>query len=254
MKKDTILLLLIFIGFTVFGKYGDKKVTVAVAANMQYAMSALKAKFEKETGIKVEVILGSSGKLTQQIQEGAPFDIFISADTKYPQTLWQGKFTTDTPKVYAKGVLVLWTVRNDLKPQANLQVLLADNVKKIAIANPKTAPYGLAAKEILKHYKLYDVLQKKLVYGESIAQTNQFIMSQSADIGFTAKSAVVSDEMRGKGSWVEIDHKAYNDIDQAAVLLKHGTETNKEASEKFYTYLFSGEAKKIYTQFGYIVK
>ena len=254
MKKFSILLLLIFIGLTGFGKDGDKKVTVAVAANMQYAMNALKANFEKETSIKVEVILGSSGKLTQQIQEGAPFDIFISADTKYPQTLWQSRFAIDTPNVYAKGVLVLWTARNDLKPEKNLQLLLMDNVKKIALANPKTAPYGFAAEEILKRYKLYDVLQKKIVYGESITQTNQFIMSQSADIGFTAKSAVLSDEMKGKGSWVELDHKAYSDIEQAAVLLKHGAETNKEASEKFYAYLFSAEAKKIYKRFGYIVK
>ncbi|HRI19421.1 MAG TPA: molybdate ABC transporter substrate-binding protein [Panacibacter sp.] len=254
MKKAKVLMVALFIGLTVFGKEGDKKVTVAVAANMQYAMNALKAQFEKETGIKVEVILGSSGKLTQQIQEGAPFDIFISADTKYPQTLWQGKFATDTPKIYANGVLVLWTARNNLKPEVNLQILLMDDVKKIAIANPKTAPYGAAAEEILKRYKLYNTLQKKLVYGESISQTNQFIMSQAADIGFTAKSAVVSDELKGKGSWVEIAHNAYSAIEQAAVILKHGAETNKEASEKFYTYLYSAEAKKIYKRFGYIVK
>ncbi|MEP7317773.1 MAG: molybdate ABC transporter substrate-binding protein [Panacibacter sp.] len=252
MKKYIAVLLLLSVGFVSFKE--DKKVTVAVAANMQYVMNVLKSKFEKETGIKVEVILGSSGKLTQQIQEGAPFDIFISADTKYPQTLWQSKLTSDKPKIYAKGILVLWTARNDLKPEINLQLLLMDNVKKIALANPKTAPYGLAAEEILKHYKLYNVLQKKLVFGESITQTNQFIMSQSADIGFTAKSAVLSDEMQGKGSWVEIEHKAYHDIDQAAVILKHGTETNKEASEKFYKYLYSAEAKKIYKQFGYLVK
>ncbi|HRH49109.1 MAG TPA: molybdate ABC transporter substrate-binding protein [Panacibacter sp.] len=250
MKKAGLLALVVMIAVSGF----TQKVTVAVAANMQYAMNALKTKFEKQTGIKTEVIIGASGKLTQQIQEGAPFDVFISADTKYPQTLCQAKLTSDTPKVYAKGVLVLWTARNDLKPEVNLQLLLMDNVKKIAIANPKTAPYGLAAEEILKYYKLYNTLQKKLVYGESITQTNQFIMSQAADIGFTAKSAVLSDEMRGKGSWVEIEHKAYHDIDQAAVILKHGIETNKEASEKFYTYLYSAEAKKIYKQFGYIVK
>ncbi len=254
MKKTLVVLIALFIGLTVFGKKGYKKVTVAVAANMQYAMTALKTNFEKETGIRVEVILGSSGKLTQQIQEGAPFDVFISADTKYPQTLWQRKLTSDTPRVYAKGVLVLWTARNDLKPEVNLQLLLMENVKKIAIANPKTAPYGQAAVELLKHYKLYDALQQKFVYGESITQTNQFIMSQSADIGFTAKSAVLSDELKGKGSWVELDHKAYTEIDQAAVLLKHGVETNKDTSAKFYAYLFSAEAKKILKRFGYIVK
>ncbi len=255
MKKDIIRILFMFCFLAGFiSAKSQKKVTVAVAANMQYAMNELKAKFEKETGIKVEVIIGSSGKFTQQIQEGAPFDVFISADTKYPQTLWQSKLTADTPKVYANGVLVLWTARNDLKPEVSLQLLLMDNVKKIAIANPKTAPYGIAAEEALKHYNLYNTLQKKLVYGESITQTNQFIMSQSADIGFTAKSAVLSDEMRGQGSWVEVAHNAYSPIEQAAVMLKHGAETNKEASEKFYSYLYSSEAKKVYKKFGYIVK
>jgi molybdate transport system substrate-binding protein len=232
----------------------NAKVTVAVAANMQYAIKTLKTQFEKETGIQVELILGSSGKLTQQIQEGAPFDVFISADTKYPLTLFQNKFATDSPKVYANGVLVLWSTKSDLKPEVNMQLLLMDKVKKIAIANPKTAPYGVAAEEILKRYKLYDKLQKKLVYGESITQTNQFIMSQSADIGFTAKSAVLSDEMLGKGTWVEIAQNAYSPIEQAAVLLKHGALNNKESSEKFYNFLYSKEAKKIYKRFGYIVK
>lgn len=232
----------------------NAKVTVAVAANMQYAIKALKTQFEKETGIQVELILGSSGKLTQQIQEGAPFDVFISADTKYPLTLFQNKFATDSPKVYANGVLVLWSTKSDLKPEVNLQLLLMDKVKKIAIANPKTAPYGIAAEEILKRYKLYDKLQKKLVYGESITQTNQFIMSQSADIGFTAKSAVLSDELLGKGAWVEIAHNAYPPIEQAAVLLKHGAVNNRQTSEKLYNFLYSKEAKKIYKRFGYIVK
>lgn len=253
MKSVAFLVLFILIWPTVFAKDSDKKVTVAVAANMQYAMNALKANFEKKTGIKVEVILGSSGKLTQQIQEGAPFDVFISADTKYPQMLWQSGLTPDAPKIYAKGVLVLWTARADLKPAQNLKLLLADNVKKIALANPKTAPYGQAAEELLRHFKLYDLLKKKFVYGESITQTNQFIMSQSADIGFTAKSAVLSDEMKGKGSWIELDHKYYSEIAQAAVLLKYGAEKNNDASAKFYSYLFSAEAKKIYKLFGYIV-
>lgn len=254
MKKTMLILLTVMFVLKGFTQTPEKKVTVAVAANMQYAMKALKEKFEKETGIKIEVILGSSGKLTQQIQESAPFDVFISADTKYPLTLYQNKFAMDSPKVYANGLLVLWTVRTDIKPAASLQLLLQDNIKKIALANPKTAPYGVAAEEILKRYGLYDKVQSKLVFGESIAQTNQFIISQSADIGFTAKSVVLADETKGKGSWVDLDAKAYSPIAQAAVLLKHGAETNKDASVKFYNFLYSPAAKKIYKKFGYIVK
>lgn len=231
-----------------------QKVTVAVAANMQYPMNKLKATFEQQTGIKVEVILSSSGKITQQIREGAPYDVFMAADTTYPQTLYKNKFTAAPPKVYAKGVLVIWTNRADIQPTKDLKVLLTPAVKKIALANPKTAPYGAAAEDILKYYKIYEQVKGKLVFGESITQTNQFIASQSADIGFTAKSVVLSDEMKGKGHWMDLDINTYKPIEQAAVILRHGAETNKDASEKFYNYLYSKTAKEILQSFGYLVK
>lgn len=254
MKTYTALLIVLFISFNGFKNKPEHKVTVAVAANVQYAMETLKTKFEKETGIKVEVILGSSGKLTQQIQEGAPFDVFVSADTKYPLTLHQNNFASNAPKVYANGVLVLWTARNDLKLSADLSFLLSDNIKKIAIANPKTAPYGVAAEEVLKHYNLYNKIQDKLVFGESIAQTNQFILTKSADVGFTAKSVVLANETKGKGVWIEPDKKNHTPIAQSAIILKHGAETNKASSEKFYNYLYSNGAKEIFRRFGYITK
>ena len=249
MKK---FLLLVFLFITI-NIIAQDKVTVAVAANMQYPMNALKEKFEQETGIKIEVILSSSGKLTQQIQEGAPYDVFISADTMYPQTLYRNNYATTIPKVYAKGVLVLWTTTPGIVPAKDLKLLSSDNIKKIAVANPKTAPYGVAAEQILKHYDLYEQVKDKLVFGESITQTNQFILSQSADIGFTAKSVVLSDEMKDKGKWVDLDLKAYSPIEQAAVLLKHGTDTNKAGSEKFYNYLYSKTAKDIFKKFGYLI-
>ena len=230
-----------------------EKITVAVAANMQFAMDSLKAKFENETGIKVEVILGSSGKLTQQIEEGAPYDVFVSADTKYPAELYNKNFTADSPRVYANGLLILWTGRGNIQPSSNLRVLLGDDIKKIALPNPKTAPYGVAAAEALKYYNVLDKVQPKLVYGESISQTNQFILTQSADIGFTAKSVVVADEMKSKGQWVAVDIRSYSPIAQAAVRLKHGEQNAKQASEKFYGFLYSAAAKEIYKKFGYVV-
>jgi molybdate transport system substrate-binding protein len=253
MKKTVLSFLVIATISVGFREQPSQKVTVAVAANMQYAMNALKEQFVKETGMSVDVILGSSGKLTQQIEEGAPYDVFVSADTKYPEELYDKKFATAAPKIYAKGLLVLWTARTDIKPSSKLQLLTGDDIKKIAIANPKTAPYGVAAEQTLKYYELYDKVQSKLVYGANISQTNQFILTLSADVGFTAKSVVLADEMKGRGTWVAIDEKAYEPISQAAVLLTHGRENNKDAAEKFYTFLYSSSAKDIYQKFGYIV-
>ncbi len=254
MKKYIIAILLLA-GLTAISfKRPQAKLTVAVAANMQYAFKALQADYEKSSGVTIDGIIGSSGKLTQQITEGAPVDVFISADTKYPQTLYQNKLTADTPKVYANGVLVLWSAKPGLKPKDDLGMLLGQDVKAIAIANPTTAPYGAAAEEILKNDHLLDKVRPKLVYGESITQTSQFIATGAADIGFTAKAVVLSDEMKGKGYWVELDAKKYTPISQAAVLLNHGLQTNPQASKAFYAYLYTDRAKKILKQFGYLVK
>jgi molybdate transport system substrate-binding protein len=240
--------------FTVITTVAQTKITIAVAANMQYAMEALKAEFQKTDKTQIDVVLGASGKLTQQVMEGAPFDIFVSADTSFPQRLYDSNFTAEAPKVYAQGLLVLWSARPGIQPKADLKLLLNSDIKNIAIANPKTAPYGAAAEFILKKYNLYDKISSKLVTGESITQTSQFIATQAADIGFTAKSIVLSNEMKGKGTWVELDQKDYPPIKQAAVLLKYGEQNHAEEAKKFYDFLYSKQAKAIYKEFGYIIK
>lgn len=227
------------------------KITVAVAANMQYTVQALKAEFQKSNNVQVDVVLGSSGNLAQQIMQGAPFDIFISADTIFPQKLYAAILAAGKPKVYAQGLLVLWTTKQNIQPKADLQLLLSNDIKSIAVANPKIAPYGAAAEAILKKYNLYNKVSSKFATGESITQTSQFIATQAADIGFTAKSIVVSYEMNGKGRWIELNQRDYPPIKQAAVLLKYGQQ-HKEAM-KFYNFLFSAQAKAIYKNFGYIV-
>jgi molybdate transport system substrate-binding protein len=253
MKKIILLLIVIAI-FTGFKNPSGETIKIAVAANMQYAIQDIKSNFEKETGITVEIILGASGNLTTQIEQGAPFDVFISADTKYPAELYKKNFAADSPKIYATGLLVLWTARNDIKPAADLKILLSDAIKKIAIANPQTAPYGTAAVEAMKYYNIFEKAQLKLVFGESITQASQFISSKSADIGFTAKSVVLAPETKDKGSWIAVDTKAYHPISQAAVILKYGMENDKDAATKFYNYLYSKEAKETFKKFGYIVK
>jgi molybdate transport system substrate-binding protein len=231
----------------------QEKITVAAASNMQFVLGKIKTVFEKESGLRVEVIAGASGKLAAQIREGAPFDVFVSADMVFPQELARGGFTTADPRPYATGLLVLWTLRNDLKPDAGLKVLQTEAVKKIAIANPKTAPYGAAAEEVLKKYDLSEKLRPKLVYGENIGQTQQFVATRAADIGFVAKSLVLSDDLTEKGSWVDIDASAYAPIVQGAVLLKHGSEKPKPAAARFYEFLFSANCRQILKQYGYKV-
>ena len=252
MLKKTYLLLLL--ALSTLPLLAQPKITVAVAANMQYTMQELIAEFNKTDQVKIEVVLGASGKLTQQIQNGAPFDIFVSADKEFPQKLGTNKLTLEAPKVYAQGLLVLWSVKPNIQPAKDLKLLLAANIKNIAIANPKTAPYGSAAESILKKYGLYDKVSSKLVMGESISQTSQFIVTQNADIGFTAKAIVISKEMQGKGKWVELNTQHYPPIEQSAALLKHAKQNNEAAARKFYTFLYSPKAKAIYNKFGYIVK
>jgi len=231
-----------------------QQLTVAVAANMQYTIKELIAEFNKTDKTKIEVITGASGNLTQQIMGGAPFDIFISADRKYPQELADKGFTAEAPKVYAQGQLVLWSARPGIGPKSDLQLLLSDSIKRIAIAIPETAPYGHAAVSLLEKYGLYDKVQSKLVRGESITQTSQFIAMQNADIGFTAKAIVVSGEMEGKGKWVELNGDDYPAIEQSAVLLKHAQQGSETEARKFYNFLYSAEAKAIYQKSGYLVK
>jgi molybdate transport system substrate-binding protein len=252
MKK--LILLFQLIVFTTTTIHAQTKITVAVAANMQYTIKALITEFNKTDNTQIDIVSGASGKLTQQIMQSAPFDIFISADTSFPQKLAENNFAAEPPKVYAQGALVLWSVKPNIQPNADLQLLLNDAIQHIAIANTATAPYGAAAAFILKKYNLYDKVASKLVTGESITQTSQFIATQAADIGFTAKSIVISDEMKGKGKWIELTQNDYPPIKQAAVLLIYGQQNHAAEAKDFYDFLFSAKAKEIYKKFGYIVQ
>lgn len=229
-------------------KTTENKLTIATAANMQFAMEDLIDAFKAESGIDCETVISSSGKLTAQIREGAPFDLFISADMKYPTDLFAGGYTTAAPEVYAYGKLVLWSMIDSLQPA--IDMLSAARIRHIAIANPRTAPYGLAALEVLAAYELGTEVEGKLIYGESIAQTNQFIISKAAEMGFTAKSVVLSPQMRGRGKWLELDPQLYTPIAQGVVLLKKET-GRRMAAQRFYDFLFSDTARKIMAEFGY---
>lgn len=226
--------------------------SVAVAANLQYTFDELRAGFKAETGHDLRATYNSSGKLTAQIMNGAPFDAFLSADMAYPERLYKEGFAVAAPKPYAYGTLVLWT----MKPVAlsAWQMLLSSAaIDKIALANPQTAPYGREAMKVLTYYKLDTALKTKLVFGESISQTNQYIHSRAADIGFTAKSVVVSPALKGQGKWIELPKDSYTPIAQGAVILRHGQQNNPDLARQFHDFLYSPKARAIYERNGYLL-
>ena len=244
MKK--LLLLLLLSPITLLAQ--TQPLRVAVAANAQFVMEQLKTAFQKKTGIEVESIVNSSGKLTTQIQQGAPYDVFLSADMDYPQMLHKAGLTFAAPIVYAYGSLVLWTA-GDLPVSADLKILSDPAVRHVAIANPATAPYGEAAVAFLKYKKILAQVQPKVVYGESIAQVNQYILTGAAEIGFTAKSVVLDPSLSKRGHWVDLPTKGYSPIAQGVVVLKRTTLSNE--AQQFVQFLRSREARHILQQFGY---
>lgn len=225
-------------------------ITVAAAANLKYALNDIAREFTKESGIDVKIITGASGKLTQQIMSGAPYDAFLSADVEFPTKLVQGGFTTTPSQVYAYGKLVLWS-NTGIDLTKGIAVVADSNVKKIAIPNPKTAPYGLEAMNALKSYKLADTVESKIINAESISQAATYVTSKTVDLGFMAKSIVLSPEMKNVGKWIEIDPKSYNMIDQAMVGLKNGTPENQIAAKKFLRFMSSPRALEILKESGY---
>jgi len=247
IKLLTLLLLVTYI--TSCNSKNDN-LNIAVASNMQFAIKELSEKFTDKTGITCNLIISSSGKLTAQIKEGAPFDVFVSADMKYPNKLFNTGFTAEVPKVYAFGTLVMWSMIDTIIPSIDL--LDNPNINHIAIANPKTAPYGKASIEVLKQYGIYEKIADKLVYGESISQTNQFIISKSAEIGFTSKSVVLSSKLKHKGNWKALEETSYSKIAQGIVTLKRNT-TKQDIATMFSDFLFTDEAKRILEKYGYLL-
>lgn len=229
------------------------EITIAVAANVSYAIESLKKEFKvvhPETN--VQVILGSSGKLTAQIKHAAPYDLFMSADMKYPEALYEEKMAVTKPVVYAQGALALLSVK-ECNCTVSMDLLQSADIKKIAIANPNTAPYGVAAVEALKNAKLHETLKEKFVYGESISQTVAYATT-AADIGIIAKSSLFTPQMlhlKEAIHWSDIDENLYTPIDQGMVILRKG-EGNVEV-KAFYDFMLTPKAKEILKQFGYKV-
>lgn len=224
----------------------NEKISVAVAANFISAFKEMAADFEAKTKIKVEGTFSSTGNLYSQITNGAPYDLFLSADEERPAKLYKDG-AGGTPFIYAKGQAVLWAANKDFcKAKTWQDALKNDQVKKIAIANTQTAPYGAAAKKALEKSGMWDALQTRLVNAQDIAQSFQYASTSAVDAGFCAMSATVSAEGK-KGCFYVINEAP--EIIQSACLLKRTT--NRVAVEKFMEYLSSTAAKEIKVKYGY---
>jgi len=234
---------------SVMGSANAGEVNAAVAANFTAPMQQIAALFEKDSGNTVKLSFGSSGKFYSQIKEGAPFDVFLSADEKTPKLMEkEGLAVQGSDFVYALGKLVLWSAKPGFVDEKG-EVLRAGQYNKIAYADPKLAPYGLAAKETLEDMGLWNVVQSKLVTGESIAQTYQFAASGNAEMAFVALSQVTKDGKVAGGSWWMVPAHMYNPIRQSAVLLT--TAKDNAAAQAFLAYLKSEKAVAIIRNFGY---
>ncbi len=222
-------------------------VKVAAAADLRYAMDEIAKLYMKTNpGTNIEIVFGSSGNAYTQIANGAPFDIYFSADIMYPQKLKEAGLTISEPKMYAIGRIVLWSSTLDISK--GMDVLKTPKIK-IATANPDHAPYGQRAVEALKYYKLYDQVEKQLTFGENISQAAQFCLTGNAEAGLLALSLVLSPSMADKGKYFLIPETDHRPLEQGFVLLKQA-EGNKTAFD-FSNYVSTSPARAIFEKYGF---
>jgi molybdate transport system substrate-binding protein len=235
------------------GLCAAQEITVAVAADLQFAMQDIAIRFHKETGNSVRLIYGSSGNFFQQLQNGAPFDMFFSANLDYPSKLQaDGLVEPDSYYQYAIGKIVIW-VRNDSKldVSSGLRSLLDPSIQKIAIANPQHAPYGQAAVAAMKKEKIYEKVSGKFVLGENISQTASFVVSGSAEAGIIALSLALSPNMKDKGRYAEIPTADYPPIEQACVILKSSKQ--KDVAKAFLNFVKTPAVSELFRNYGFAV-
>lgn len=228
------------------------ELTIAAASDLNFAFKYLVTAFEQKTGDHVKLSLGSSGNFFSQIQNGAPFDVFFSADIRYPQQLIEsGHATADSLYRYAVGRIVVWVpnaspLRAD---QRGMEVLLDPAARKIAIANPKHAPYGRAAVAAMEQAQVYERAKEKLVVGENISQAAQFVESGAADVGVIALSLALAPAMQTAGRYWEIPETMHPPIEQGAVMLTGAKQ--KEAAAAFLEFVRSPQGLAIMTRYGF---
>lgn len=227
------------------------EISVAAAANIGYVFEELKSEFLKDRpNDDVKVTLASSGKLSSQIRAGANYAIFMAANMKFVQDLNKDGFSASgEPEIYTRGVLMMFSHdKRDLSK--GLELLKDKAIEKISVANTQTAPYGIAAKEAFEKAGIFENVENKLVYAQTISGVMPYVVTGSAQIGFVAKSALVGkDEYKADENFVEVDRALYTPLDQGMILLK-GYEDNQLAKD-FYEFIKSDKAKSIFSEYGY---
>lgn len=250
----TVLVVLAFLAAGQRLKPADREIAVAAAADLSAALQEVTAAYEKRTGVSVKLSFGASGALTQQIRNGAPFDIFFSADMEYPRQLIEGgQAEGATLYRYAVGQLVLWVPKDsplDVEHKG-MDVLLDPAVKKISMANPQHAPYGRAAAAALKHYGLSEKVESRLVLGENVSQAAEFVESGNAQVGFVAQAHAEAPAIRGEGRYWIVPNGAYPALDQGVVLISHSVH-QPDASD-FLAYVKTAEFAAVLRRYGFTV-
>lgn len=248
MKK--IIVLFVLFSLTISSAWAGS-LTVVAAASLRFAMEDMAKEFERtHPGSKIEIVFSSSGKAYAQITNGAPFDIFFSADLDYPERLHSEGHTLDQVKQYAVGRLVLWQRRGG-PVDLSKGIAGLDNpaVQRLAIANPELAPYGAAAKEALIKQGLWEKLTPRMVMGENISQTSHFAASGAAQAGLTAYALALSDDMQRIGEFVLVDESMHTPMPLGFVILKNAQ--GNPLADKFGTFVLSPEGKMVLSKYGF---
>jgi molybdate transport system substrate-binding protein len=233
------------------------EILVAAAADLNFAIKDIIAEFEQKTGHHVKLSLGSSGNFYSQISNGAPFELYFSADIGFPRKLEEAHLTVpNTLFPYAVGRIVVWVPKDspiDVQ-QLGITSLLDPSIKKIAIANPKHAPYGRAAVAALKHFDLYDKVEEKFVLGENISQTAQFVQSGNADIGIIALALAVAPSLKEAGRYWEIPLTAYPRMEQGGVILETARKNgNLEVVKQFADWMTAPTGREVLKRYGFFM-
>lgn len=249
------MLLVLFLAAGVFAvaRVDAGELTVAAASDLNFAFKELVSAFEQQTGEHVKLTLGSSGNFYAQIQNGAPFDLYFSADIGYPKKLVEAELAVPGSLYqYATGRIVLWVPQDSkLDLTKGMDVLMEPSIKKIAIANPKHAPYGRAAVSAMEHFRVYDRVKDKFVLGENVSQTAQFVQSGAADIGIIALSLAFAPSMQAAGTYWLIPNESHPAIDQGAVII--AASKRQEASARFLDFLKTPASKGVMKRYGFIL-
>lgn len=247
MKK--LLIALGLLGIIGFGMLFGREASIAAAANLKLTLGEIEKVFlSTHKGDKLHISYSASGKFYAQIINGAPIDLFISADTDYPEKLVSAHQTPEKEQVYAQGLLVLWSANPKIKI-TSLENLTDKKITHLVLPNPDLAPYGRAGKEALEKSRLYDVLKNKLINASSISQAHQFVSSGAGEAGFGAFSLI--DKKDKNVSYILVDKSLYSPINQALVLTNHGKDN--ALAKEFKDFILSPEAKKIFEKYGYVV-